>query len=160
MGNLEHIGKVIPRVMRKFKLTPDKVQEPKEWQSQRILFDYAKTHEAEDPRWQLLSASMNGLRSTPAAIVMAKMCGLRPGYLDTFLPVPQWGKYDRLIAHGMFVELKRKHKGYISWSWDCCATEEQRWWRDHLREQHYRVELAHGADEAIALYESYLGDTR
>lgn len=138
-----------------FKLTAPKKPPAyeKEWAEQRKLFDLAKANEVNDPRWALLNASMNGIRSTPGAIWMAKMCGLRKGYPDTFLPVIGYAN-----CPGMFVEIKRKHKDWTPWNWNCCATDEQKWWRDQLRQQGYRVELAHGAEEAIALFSSYLGD--
>lgn len=144
--------------MRKLRVKPFKLTAPKkppkyekEWQEQRKLFDYARAHEAEDPRWKLLNASMNGLRSTPAAIMMAKLCGLRPGYPDTFLPVIGYAS-----CPGIFVEIKRKHAKWITNDWDCCATDEQRWWRDRLLMQGYEVRLAHGSEEAIAFYQGYL----
>ena len=136
-----------------FKLTaPKKPPEKKEWAEQRILFDYARAHEAEDQRWALLNGSMNGLRvANPGIAVMAKLCGLRPGYPDTFLPVIGYAS-----CPGMFVEIKRKHGKWITNDWDCCATDEQRWWRDMLLAQGYEVRLAHGAEEAIAFFEGYL----
>lgn len=134
-----------------FKLTaPTPPKYIKEWQEQKLLFSYAKAHEAEDPRWALLNGSMNGLKSTPAAVMMAKLCGLKPGYPDTFLPVVGYAS-----CPGMFVELKRKHPKWETCVWNC-ATDDQRWWRDRLCEQGYQVEIAHGAEEAIAFYEGYL----
>lgn len=135
-----------------FKLTAPKrpPKYEKEWAEQRLLFDYAKAHEAIDPRWKLLNASMNGLRSTPAAIMMAKLCGLKPGYPDTFLPVQGYAG-----CPGMFVEGKRKHPKWETCGWNC-ATDDQRWWRDRLREQGFQVEIAHGYEQWIAYYEAYL----
>ena len=142
-----------PMKSKPFKLTAPKKPPKyiKEWQEQKLLFSFAKAHETEDPRWKLLNASMNGLRSTPAAIMMAKLCGLRPGYPDTFLPVIGYAS-----CPGMFVEIKRKHGKWITNDWDCCATDEQRWWRDRLLEQGFEVRLAHGAEEAIQMYSGYL----
>lgn len=143
-----------------FKLTAPKKppKYEKEWAEQRKLFDYAKAHEATDPRWKLLNASMNGLQvGNPAIIVRAKLCGLRPGYPDAFLPVAKCHSYPNCgRTFGMFVEIKRKHKNWVTNNWDCCASDDQRWWRDRLLEQGYEVRLAHGGDEAIAMYEAYL----
>jgi hypothetical protein len=134
----------------KLKLKPRKPQPPKEWHEQRRVFDWAKEMTPREPRLELLNGSMNGLRSTPAAIWMAKMCGLKPGVPDINLPVIGYAG-----CPGYYIEQKRMHVGKIN-GWECCATDEQKWWRDHLREQGYKVDISHNAERTIALLKAYL----
>lgn len=131
---------------------------PKEWHEQRVVFEWAKMHEGREPRLKLLNGSMNGLQvANPGIIVRAKMCGLKPGYPDIYLPVIDLGQ--PLIGHtyyGWYCEIKRKHPGWNRCGWDC-ASPDQIWWRDALSTQGRRVDIAHGADEAIRYLQSYLG---
>lgn len=124
---------------------------PKEWHEQRIVFEWAKLHENHEPRLKLLNGSMNGLQvANPGIIVRAKMCGLKPGYPDIDLPVKSNGHI------GWYGELKRKHPGWDKCGWKC-ASPDQVWWRDALRAEGRRVDIAHGADECIRYLQNYLG---
>jgi len=124
----------------------------KEWQEQRKLFDHARAQVKLNPisKWRMLFGSMNGLRSTPAAVQMAKLCGMAVGFPDTGILV-----MGHAGCPGAFCELKRKHKGWESCGWDC-ASDDQIKWRNWLKGEGYEVEVAHGADEAINFYTNYL----
>jgi hypothetical protein len=67
---------------------------------------------------------------------------MRKGVPDLFLPVSRHG------FHGLFIEMKRRRGGVVN--------DRQRWWRDQLRAQGYRVEVCKGADEAIAVLFEYV----
>lgn len=127
--------------MKKLKL---KAPVAKEWHEQRVVFEWAKLYEGREPRLKLLNASMNGLQvSNPAVIVRAKLCGLKNGYPDIFLPVQAYG------FSGLFIELKRVDwKGYLN--------DDQTWWRMQLKEQNYHVVTCRGAEEAIYQLRLYL----
>ena len=121
----------------------------KEWHEQRYIFEWAKLHEGQEPRLALLSGSMNGLQvSNPAIIVRAKLCGLKPGYPDIFLPV------QRFPENGLFIELKAKD--YKRGKTPTKHERNQDWWAAKLRAQNYQVETCCGADAAIAVIKGYL----
>ena len=163
--DIEAIGGIIPRVMKRLILTSNAPprrtlkrisKQPyagTEWHEQRTVFEWAKLMENREPRLKLLNDSMNGLQvNNPGVIMRANLCGMKSGYLDIDLPV--WGRQDH--TPGLHIEMKQKHKDWISCFWEC-ASEDQRWWRDILRAQGRRVEVAHGAAEAIAIIKKYLG---
>lgn len=72
-----------------------------------------------------------------------KRQGVKPGVPDLCVPVAREG------CHGLYVEMKRAKGGRLS--------AEQRGWIELLRENGYRAEVCHGADEAIALISGYIG---
>lgn len=73
--------------------------------------------------------------------IKAKKSGYKKGFPDLFIyePVGKW--------HGLAIELK---VGYNK------ATNEQRWWRDQLRERGYMAEICTGIDEALEIINNYL----
>jgi hypothetical protein len=66
--------------------------------------------------------------------------GRRKGVPDICLPVPRGG------YHALYIELKAERS----------PTPEQKWWRDHLREQGNRAEIVRWFEGARDLILSYL----
>ena len=73
--------------------------------------------------------------------IKAKKSGYKKGFPDLFIYEPR-GSY-----HGLAIELK---VGYNK------ATNEQRWWRDQLRDRGYKAEICTGIDEALEGINNYL----
>jgi hypothetical protein len=134
---------------------------------QCTVIEWARAHEGVEPRLGLLFAipngaklpytkSSRGVRYSPEAIRL-KSEGLRPGVPDLFLPVPEYGGGDDLPFgefvqwHGLFIEMK---------SLGGTLTVEQKEMIEQLRTQGYRVEVCHGAEQAIAVLQEYLGMDR
>lgn len=72
-----------------------------------------------------------------------KRMGVRSGVPDICIPIARKG------YHGLWIELKRVSGGRLS--------DTQQWWRDALRREGYKWEMALGADEVIKLVTEYLG---
>ena len=85
-----------------------------------------------------------GKRNVREAARMKRM-GVRAGVSDYFLPVPRGG------YHGLWVELKPDVKGYYP-----SVSEEQRKWRDKMREQGYAAYIIKGWEFAICVMLDYL----
>lgn len=141
----------------RLKLAPDKpkklVLKPKvrrEWHEQREVFSWAKLHECRYPQLRLLNASMNGLPvRSPRDIMIAKLCGMRPGYPDLFLPVQGYAG-----CPGLYIELKRRDYRRAKTPTD---TERlQDWWREQLEDQGFVVVTCCGAERAIERIKQYL----
>lgn len=129
-----------------FKLTAPRALESAE---QAALFVYAGMQARNDPRWELLNASQNGMRaSSIQQAARAKKCGMKKGYPDVFLPVASGG------WHGLFIEMKRKN-GVLS-----DVTKEQHQWIWRLIEQDYQAVVAFGWEQAVALIHDYLKSAR
>lgn len=141
--NPEHIGKIVPRVMKKFRLTPPKPFVATEFEEQCAVFDYARIKAKRDPRWRLLFATLNGVRLPIGLAVKAKRAGMVTGVPDVILPVIGYA-----ACPGLFIELKRIKLGHV--------TEEQKEFHAALRSQGYEVQVCRGAKEAIAIIETYL----
>jgi len=136
--------------------------EPTEFTEQTIVMDWARLHQERCHRLKLLYCSLAGVRLPIGLAVKAKRAGNKPGIPDLFLPVARYREMITglggapmgvtmgvgLIYHGLYIELKRRKSGVES--------EEQKWWREHLTAQGYRVEVCHGADEAIKVLCEYL----
>jgi len=125
---------------RKFKLKP---YVPTELEDQQIIFAWAKLHEQKHPELKLLHSTLNGIRLPIGLAVKAKRSGNKPGCPDIYLDVARHG------FHGLRMELKRTKGGRL--------TEDQEWWIGRLVEQHYKVEVPKGAQEAITCICDYLG---
>ena len=118
-----------------------------EHDEQAALFQWAMTiANARWPELELLFAIPNAGRMGGHKGRMwggrLKKEGLRAGVPDLFLPVPR-GSY-----HGLFLELKRVKHGSTS--------TIQTAWHTALRAQGYQVEVAKGAQAAIAILTVYL----
>lgn len=136
----EHIAPVIKRITRKLKL---KEWIPPEEDEQEDIFKTAQLLAARDPRWNLLSASMNGILTNAQFGAKLKRLGRKKGFPDLLLPVR-----SRNGSSGLFIELKRRSGGVLS--------ESQQWWQSQLQAQHYRVEICYGAKHAIEVIKDYL----
>lgn len=72
--------------------------------------------------------------------------GMRKGFPDNFIPIRSrgWG--------GLFIELKRRKKSLSR------KSEEQKTWIERLRALGYWAEFCYGAEEAVQVIRSYLGE--
>ena len=140
--------------MKKFRLTPPKPFIPREHDDQVAIFEIAAFKAKQDPRWNLLFATLNGVRLPIGLAVKMKKAGNKHGVPDLFLPVPRFCVLDGtphkeyVEAHGLWIELKREKGGVLSSS--------QKWWHQQLTEMGYRVVVAKGAQVAIKIIEEYL----
>jgi hypothetical protein len=75
----------------------------------------------------------------------AKATGYKRGFPDLF--IYEISKIDKKLYCGLAIELK---VGYNK------ATNEQRWWRDQLKDRGYKAEICTGIDEAVAVIDRYL----
>jgi hypothetical protein len=126
-----------------------KTVSPKEWHEQRAVFDWARDNYEREPRLRMLTGSMNGLKSTPRSVAIAKLCGFTVGFPDIFLAVVGYAN-----CPGLLVELKRQD--YKPAKTPTATELAQAWWRDNLRAQGYQVEQCNGAQAAIAVISLYL----
>lgn len=90
---------------------------------------------------RVVASANGGSRHFLEACRMKNM-GVSPGFPDIQIPYP-CGDY-----HGLFIEMKRLKGGRTS--------TEQQDWIVFLRGQGYRAEVAHGCEEAIEIYETYM----
>jgi hypothetical protein len=126
-----------------FRLTDRRALEHEE---QAAIFAWAKIEARRDARLELLHASQNGLRTTPAMARRAKACGMKAGVPDLCLPVPMPSKG----YHGLYLELKR------TGGTPCDVRPEQSWWLTQLGLQGYCVTVAYGWEEAVGFIKHYL----
>lgn len=119
---------------------------PSEHDEQRSLIEWAKLMESRTPELRLLFAIPNGANKSPAAARRFKKEGLRSGVPDLCLPIAR-GSY-----HGLFLEMKREAAPPST------VTPAQLAWRNALREQGYRAEIAFGALDGIRVIQQYLGE--
>lgn len=111
---------------------------------QTALIQWAEFMAAKDPRLKLLNASLNGVRLSPSQAILAKQSGMKKGYPDLFLPVPNrpWC--------GLFIEMKRKD-GTAS-----DVSKEQRQWIEDLQAQNYKALVCYGWEDAAQVITQYL----
>lgn len=109
---------------------------------QAAIFEWAELMENVRPELWLLYAVPNGGYRPPATVAVLKRTGVKSGVPDMVLPVARRG------YHGLYIELKRRKGGKVS--------VNQKMWLLQLEKQGYLTKVCHGADEAIALLESYL----
>jgi hypothetical protein len=83
----------------------------------------------------------NASRRTFWEAMQAKKQGMKAGVLDLCFPVPMQGK------GGLWIEMKKQSGGVIS--------PVQHYWIALLRENNFRVEVAEGAEKAIAIITDY-----
>jgi hypothetical protein len=84
----------------------------------------------------------NGGKRNLIEAVKFKKLGVKPGIPDIFLPIP------RKSYHGLFIELKKDKKAYL--------TEKQQFWVEELSRQGYLVHVAYGAEQAIRYISNYI----
>ena len=110
----------------------------KEYQLQKAVCKYL------DLQGYLYCASMNGQYQVHMSQrIKAKKSGYKKGFPDLFIYEP------RANYHGLAIELK---VGYNK------ATNEQRWWRDQLRERGYMAEICTGIDETLKQIQDYFNE--
>jgi hypothetical protein len=114
-----------------------------EHEEQVLLFEWIALHIPRHPELECISASANGLYSTPTHVARAKKAGLSPGYPDIIVDVPAQG------YAGLRIELKRTKGGRLR--------PEQKVWRDRLQSQGYRYLVCKGYLAAWHEIASYLG---
>ncbi len=83
----------------------------------------------------------NASRRTFWEAMQAKKQGMKAGVLDLCFPVPMQGK------GGLWIEMKKQSGGVVS--------AVQHYWIALLRENNFRVEVAEGAEKAIAIITDY-----
>jgi hypothetical protein len=140
-----------------FKLTAPKPYIPKEYDEQCSVFEEAAIRAKQDSRWALLFSTLNGVRLPMSLAVKMKKAGNRPGVPDIILPVPrvhllEMNPYGPTTYYGLFIEMKRQKGAYKK------PEPDQLWWHQQLSELGYRVEVAKGAKQAIAIITAYLED--
>ena len=137
-----------------FKPTPPKPFIPTEFSEQVAIFEYAEYASRKDERWNLLFATLNGVRLPIGLAKKCKAAGNKSGVPDMFLPVFRNEPMDNEVNYyspayyGLWIELKREKGGVLSPS--------QKWWHQQLAEMGYRVVVAKGSREAIKAIEEYL----
>jgi len=89
-----------------------------------------------------VSASANGGKRNLLEAINLKRMGVSPGFPDIEVPLP-CGPY-----HGFYCEMKPEKGGKLS--------DNQIYWLNYLREKGYYAEMAHGFEEAKALFLHYL----
>jgi hypothetical protein len=141
--NPEPVSTILPRVMKKFRLTAPKPFVPKEYDEQLALFDYAAVAAKQDWRWKLLFCTLNGVRVPIGVAKKMKRAGNRAGVPDVILPVVGYA-----ACPGLFIEMKRIKGGVIS--------NDQHWWHKQLRDMGYQVTVCAGAKAAIDTITKYL----
>lgn len=85
----------------------------------------------------------NGGKREKRTAYNLKRQGVKPGVPDLCIPVPS-GKY-----HGLWIEMKRTEGGAL--------TKHQQEWLTMLNANGYLARCCHGAKNAIALIDKYLG---
>ena len=115
---------------------------PTEAQEQERIFEWAAWMQTAHPELRLMHHIPNGGYRNPREAARLQREGVRPGIPDIFLPCARGGH------HGLYIELKRRDGGRLS--------EKQGTMIAALREEGYRVEVCHGADEAIRVIAEYL----
>ena len=113
-----------------------------EHDEQAALFQWAALMERRVPELRLLYAIPNGGHRHPATAAKLKREGVKPGILDTCLPVA------RRDWHGMYLEMKYGANK---------PTPDQRRWMADLQTEGYAVDVSYGWQEAAAKLLCYLG---
>lgn len=93
------------------------------------------------PELALLFHIPNERYCDPAKGRQLKLAGVRSGVPDLCLPVPS-GRY-----HGLYIEMKTDTGR---------ASQDQKWWIEHLNAAGYFAEVCHGWESAVAVLEWYL----
>ena len=116
---------------------------PTESDEQEMVVEWAEVVSRFVPDLEMLSHVPNGGFRMKATAARLKKEGVKPGFPDLSLPVPN-EKY-----HGLYIEMKRRdHSNRPS--------KAQKWWITRLRKKGYKAEVCYGAEEAIRLICEYL----
>lgn len=109
---------------------------------QCVVVAWSRMNAARWPELRWLYAVPNGGKRSIGVARKMKAEGAQRGVPDLVLPVPRNGH------HSLYLELKRRAGGRLS--------PEQREWTEYLAAAGFRVVVAAGADEAIAVLRDYL----
>jgi hypothetical protein len=115
---------------------------PTESQEQRKLIAWKNDWKERFPELELLHSNANGGYRAKRTAVIMHLEGTVRGIPDLFLPIPKYG------YHGLYIELKRTRGGRLS--------EEQKHIIALLKDQHYKVEVCKGFEEARKVIVDYL----
>ncbi len=124
------------------KLTAPTPYIPKEHDEQVAIFEYAEIAAQQDDRWNLLFATLNGVRLPIGLAKKMKRAGNKQGVPDLCLPIAQGGYF------GWWGEGKRVKGGVISRT----QSDVMR----HLEYEGYKVVVWRGAQDCIRLITEYL----
>jgi len=118
-----------------------KIENSESWHQEQI-FKWARSQQIKIPELQLLHASLNGVKLSPALAGKMKRQGMRSGVPDIFLPVAR-GMYA-----GLFIELKKASGGVVS--------AAQRKFLAALESEGYKAVICRGYVETIQTIKEYL----
>jgi hypothetical protein len=114
-----------------------------EHQAQRAVFTWIDLQSGKYPELALAFAIPNGGNRNIITASKLKAEGVKSGVPDIFLPVPKG------VFHGLFIEMKIKPNR---------VSKEQTGWIRQLIDNGYRVEVAYGFEEAVAVFMAYLNE--
>ena len=114
-----------------------------EAQEQKVIFEWAEWNKNKYPELEMLMHTVNEGKRTPRMGAELKRMGMKRGFPDISLLVPN-KKY-----HGLFIELKADKTKRL--------TKEQKEWLDKLNKYGYKAVRCNGSDEAIQVIKEYLG---
>lgn len=127
-----------PRTLRLSKSTPELFSEH---DHQAAFFAFLRLNERDHPVLARFFAIPNGGFRYHSTAVKLKQEGLRPGVLDTFLPVSRNGK------HGLWLEFKSARNQ---------LTPEQRSWKEFLEGEGYEAHVVRSWTDAVKITIDYL----
>ena len=114
-----------------------------EAQEQKVIFEWAEWNKNKYPELEMLMHTVNEGKRTPRMGAELKRMGMKRGFPDISLLVPN-KKY-----HGLFIELKADKTKRL--------TKEQKEWLEKLNKYGYKAVRCNGSDEAIQVIKDYLG---
>ena len=114
-----------------------------EAQEQKVIFEWAEWNKNKYPELEMLMHTVNEGKRTPRMGAELKRMGMKRGFPDISLLVPN-KKY-----HGLFIELKADKTKRL--------TKEQKEWLEKLNKYGYKAVRCNGSDEAIQVIKEYLG---
>ena len=114
-----------------------------EAQEQKVIFEWAEWNKNKYPELEMLMHTVNEGKRSPRVGAELKRMGLKKGFPDISLLVPN-KKY-----HGLFIELKADKTKRL--------TKEQKEWLEKLNKYGYKAVRCNGSEEAIQVIKYYLG---
>lgn len=114
-----------------------------EAQEQKVIFEWAEWNKNKYPELEMLMHTVNEGKRTPRMGAELKRMGMKRGFPDISLLVPN-KKY-----HGLFIELKADKTKRL--------TKEQKEWLDKLNKYGYKAIRCNGSEEAIQVIKDYIG---
>ena len=114
-----------------------------EAQEQKIIFEWAEWNKNKYPELEMLMHTVNEGKRTPRMGAELKRMGMKRGFPDISLLVPN-KKY-----HGLFIELKADKTKRL--------TKEQKEWLEKLNKYGYKAIRCNGSEEAIQVIKDYIG---